>query len=95
MKHCGGLSTVLAVLALAGHVRGQAPPTSMAGKPPLEIARVLAAKYPAQPIMSYIPALSWSGQLRLSASTGEAKWRDKALKDIQTFTSGTGPTTCS
>ena len=31
---------------------------------PLVIARILAAKYPAQPIMSYIPALSWSGGMR-------------------------------
>ena len=33
------------------------------GRPtePLAVARILAAKYPAQPIMSYIPALSWSG----------------------------------
>ena len=58
---------------------------------PLEIARILAARYPAQPIMSYIPALSWSGQLRLAALTGETKWREKALKDIEAFTSGRTP----
>ena len=40
---------------------------------PVTLARVLAEKYPAQPIMSYIPALSWSGQLRLAALTGEPK----------------------
>ena len=55
------------------------------------VARILAAKYPAQPIMSYIPALSWSGQLRLSAITKEPQWRDKALKDIDAFTSGRTP----
>lgn len=58
---------------------------------PLAIARILAAKYPAQPIMSYIPALSWSGQMRLSELTGEPQWRDKALKDMAAFTSGTTP----
>jgi rhamnogalacturonyl hydrolase YesR len=52
---------------------------------PLAIARILAAKYPAQPIMSYIPALSWSGGLRLSALTGEPQWREKAEKDMQPF----------
>jgi rhamnogalacturonyl hydrolase YesR len=41
--------------------------------------------------MSYIPALSWSGQLRLAAITGEARWRDKALRDIAAFTSGRTP----
>ena len=58
---------------------------------PLDIARILAARYPAQPIMSYIPALSWSGQLRLAAITGETKWRDKALQDLEAFTSGKTP----
>jgi rhamnogalacturonyl hydrolase YesR len=58
---------------------------------PLEIARILAARYPAQPIMSYIPALSWSGQLRLATMTGETKWREKALTDMQPFISGQTP----
>src|SRR5689334_18800989 len=58
---------------------------------PLTIARILAAKYPAQPIMSYIPALSWSSSLRLSELTKEPQWRNKALKDIQAFVSGQTP----
>ena len=63
----------------------------MTGRDPLEVARVLAARYPAQPIMSYIPALSWSGQLRLSELTKEPQWRAKALKDLEAFTSGRTP----
>jgi hypothetical protein len=58
---------------------------------PLVIARILAAKYPAQPIMSYIPALSWSGGMRLTALTSEPQWRDKALKEMQAFVAGTTP----
>ena len=54
---------------------------------PLAIARILAAKYPAQPIMSYIPALSWSNSLRLSELTGEQQWREKVEKDIAPLTS--------
>jgi rhamnogalacturonyl hydrolase YesR len=53
---------------------------------PLAIARILAARYPAQPIMSYIPALSWSGSLRLSEMTGESQWREKAEKDMAPYT---------
>ena len=53
---------------------------------PLAVARILAAKYPAQPIMSYIPALSWSSSLRLSELTGEPKWREKVEKEIEPFT---------
>lgn len=41
--------------------------------------------------MSYIPALSWSNSLRLSQLTGEPQWRDKAMKDIEAFTSGKTP----
>lgn len=65
--------------------------TGMDPADPLKIARVLAARYPAQPIMSYIPALAWSGSLRLSALTGESQWRDKAIKEMRPFLSGQTP----
>ena len=78
-------AVAIALLILAG-AGAQTPSTD-----PIEVARTLAARYPAQPIMSYIPAVSWSGQLRLAALTGETKWRDKALKDIEAFTSGRTP----
>ena len=41
--------------------------------------------------MSYIPALSWSSQLRLTTLTKEPQWREKANKDIQAFVSGQTP----
>jgi rhamnogalacturonyl hydrolase YesR len=63
----------------------------MAGREPLDVARILAAKYPAQPIMSYIPALSWSGSLRLAALTGEDRWREKPRTDMAAFLSGKTP----
>ena len=69
----------IAVLPLA--------PAAQSATEPLAVARVLAAKYPAQPIMSYIPALSWSNSLRLSEITGERQWREKVEKDIEPFTS--------
>ena len=58
---------------------------------PLDIARVLAARYPDAPIMSYIPALSWSGSLRLSELTGEDRWKQKARAQMQPFISGEKP----
>ena len=64
----------------------QTPPAQPATEP-LAVARILAAKYPAQPIMSYIPALSWSGSLRLWELTGEQQWREKVEKEIEPFTS--------
>jgi hypothetical protein len=77
------------LLGLALAVAIVAPvPARQTSSAPLDIARILAARYPAQPIMSYIPALSWSGQLRLSLLTGEPQWREKAMKDIHAFTTG-------
>jgi unsaturated rhamnogalacturonyl hydrolase len=79
----------LGVTLLGAPMTAQAP--GMNPGDPLAIARVLAAKYPAQPIMSYIPAVAWSSSLRLSALTGEAQWREKAMKDMQLFISGQVP----
>jgi len=84
------LRIALVFTVLGAQVAAQAP--AMNPGDPLAIARVLAARYPAQPIMSYIPALSWSGSLRLSALTGEAQWRDKALKEMRPFITGETPT---
>jgi rhamnogalacturonyl hydrolase YesR len=48
----------------------------------------MAARYPANPIMSYIPALSWSGSLRLADLTGESRWREKPHSEMLPFISG-------
>ena len=81
MRTFGGTVVVLALTLFATHrAIAQAPETD-----PLSIARILAAKYPAQPIMSYIPALSWASSLRLSELTGELKWREKPAKDMAPF----------
>jgi rhamnogalacturonyl hydrolase YesR len=55
------------------------------------VARLLAPKYPAQPTMSYIPALSWSGGLRLAALTGERRYREKPIAEMTPFVSGSTP----
>ena len=62
-----------------------------ATRTPLDVARLLAPKYPAQPIMSYIPALSWSGALRLARITGDARFRDKPIAEMTPFVSGAKP----
>jgi hypothetical protein len=87
VPHPQKLFTAVAVILLT--VVGL--PAQTATPDPFEIAQILAARYPAQPIMSYIPALSWSAQLRLAGMGGGTKWRDKALKDMQAFTSGQTP----
>ncbi len=58
---------------------------------PLDIARMLAARYPATPSMSYIPALSWSGAIRVSALTGDPQYRARAMAQMAPFLSGAKP----
>lgn len=86
------IPAALSIAILAGVLAaGQAAPQPMIGRDPLDIARVLAARYPAQPIMSYIPALSWSGSLKLAALTGEDRWREKPRGEMEPFLSGKTP----
>jgi rhamnogalacturonyl hydrolase YesR len=85
------LQKLLTTLLLAGAAVAAVSARQAAGDDPLEVARILAARYPSQKTMSYIPALAWSGQLRLSAMTGDPQWREKAMKDIAAFTSGHTP----
>jgi unsaturated rhamnogalacturonyl hydrolase len=67
------------------------PPFDPSRTTPLDIARVLAARYPESPIMSYIPAIAWSASLRLAQLTGEEKWKDKPRRDLQPFLAGDKP----
>lgn len=55
---------------------------------PLQLARLLASRYPATPSISYIPALSWSGALRVSALTGDPQYRERALAQMTPFLRG-------
>jgi hypothetical protein len=58
---------------------------------PLEIAKTLAARYPDAPLMSYIPALAWSGSMRLATLTGEAHRKERATQQMLPFVSGATP----
>jgi rhamnogalacturonyl hydrolase YesR len=75
----------LAVLALS---IVSASSLAAQSREPLDVARLLAARYPATPSMSYIPALAWSGSYRLAALTGEERWLEKPRRDMQPFLSG-------
>jgi hypothetical protein len=55
---------------------------------PLDVARLVAPRYPEQPIMSYIPALAWSGSMKLAKMTGDPSFRTKPLADMTPFLSG-------
>ena len=69
-----------------------------AGRDPLDLARVLASRYPAAPSMSYIPAVSWINTLKVSAIDGNQSLRAKVLEQLKPALPSTapdGPTTCS
>ncbi len=50
---------------------------------PLDIARLLAARYPAAPSISYIPALAWSKTLETAALTSDEALRAKVITQVQ------------
>jgi len=75
-------------VALAAAVAVAGRPQTTSDLQPLDVARILAARYPEEPSMRYIPALVWSGALRLSALTGEVRWEQKARREMQPFISG-------
>lgn len=58
---------------------------------PLDVARLMASRYPANPIMSYIPALSWSGAIRLSKMTGDPRYAERARAQMAPFLAGEKP----
>lgn len=55
---------------------------------PLDIAKLLAPRYPAAPSISYIPALAWAKTLDLSARTGDEALRAKVMAQVQPWLSG-------
>ncbi len=73
---------------------GPIPPRATAQVPdraPLAVARVLAARYPEAPIMSYIPGLAWAGSYRLAELTGEARWMERPRAEMRPFLTGERP----
>jgi rhamnogalacturonyl hydrolase YesR len=57
----------------------------------LAIARVLAAKYPQNPIVSYIPSVAWANTLRLADITKDDALRQKVLAETRPWISRERP----
>ena len=60
-------------------------------RPPLAIARVLAAKYPQSPIVSYIPSVAWANTLRLADATKDTALHQKVVNETRPWLSGAQP----
>ena len=55
---------------------------------PLDIAKTLAARYPAAPSISYIPALAWIKTLEVAALTRDEALRAKVMTQVEPWLSG-------
>src|SRR6516164_6943242 len=55
---------------------------------PLAIAKLLAARYPDTPSISYIPSVSWSNTLRLASVTKDASLRARVDQQTQPWRTG-------
>ena len=62
-----------------------------ASREPLAIARVLAARYPQNPLVSYIPSVAWANTLRLADVTKDDALRQKVLTETRPWVSGERP----
>ena len=58
---------------------------------PLAIARVLANRYPQNPIVSYIPSVAWANTLRLADMTKDDALRQKVLQQTRPWVAGERP----
>ena len=62
-----------------------------ASRQPLALARVLAPKYPQNPIVSYIPSVAWASTLRLADHTKDTALREKVLNETRPWLSRERP----
>jgi unsaturated rhamnogalacturonyl hydrolase len=58
---------------------------------PLEIAGVLARRYPANAVVNYIPSVAWVNTLRLAAVTGDASLQQRVRQQTLPWVSGDRP----
>ena len=58
---------------------------------PLDIARLMARRYPSTSGISYIPALAWVHTLRVAAMDGDASLREKVMTEVRPWLSGEQP----
>jgi unsaturated rhamnogalacturonyl hydrolase len=58
---------------------------------PLTVAKVLAAKYPQTPLVSYIPSVAWANTLRLADITKDEAIRQKVVSETRPWTARERP----
>jgi unsaturated rhamnogalacturonyl hydrolase len=79
------------LLAAAAGIQRSPLHTTLAARSernPLDIARVLANRYPQNAIVSYIPSVAWTNTLRLAAVTNDLSLRQKVHQQTMPWLSG-------
>jgi unsaturated rhamnogalacturonyl hydrolase len=82
------LARAIARATISAHSPLRTAMAKRIARTPLDIARLLAHRYPAAPSISYIPALSWINALTLSTMTHDAALRAKVLSQVQPWLAG-------
>jgi len=85
------LRTVLEAASSLGRSPLHQALVARARRTPIEIATLLARRYPASPSISYIPAVAWSNTIRLAARLGDSALLEKVRGQISPFLSGEIP----
>ena len=93
VRTSNGAGALREVLAIAGEARStlRQSMTERIERGPLEVARLLAARYPRVSGIAHIPAVAWVHTLRLGAMTGDARLRDEVLSDVRPWLDGEQP----
>ena len=89
-----GPTLMRTVLKEAGSVSESALHKAVAqrvSRAPLAVAELLAQRYPVEPGMNYIPALSWIHTLKLAALTHDESLRAKVVRQVQPWLAGEKP----
>ena len=91
-----GAAVMREVLRRAGESPSRRSPLRVAlelrmAREPLDVARLLARRYPGTASISYIPALAWVHTLRVAEMDGDAALRASVLDDVRPWLSGERP----
>jgi len=84
-------TTSVAVFGLRVSTAQQPAPAGSPSRTPLDIARLIAGRYPTAATMNYIPAVTWVHTLRLAADLGDQTLRGKVLQEVDPWLTGASP----
>jgi unsaturated rhamnogalacturonyl hydrolase len=85
------LQQLLKAAASLSHSPLNAAMAVRVSREPLDVARVLAKRYPQSPIVSYIPSVAWFNLLRLTDATHDPSFAAAVREQTQPWRSGARP----